>query len=193
MRIALSGLRCRGWVRLAVLWCSAAAAAPLPAAAHETKTEWGSRAGLAEPNSEMAVAELDGRIYIVGGYPSDRVSVSTVQVYDIAKDSWSLTTPYPMPINHASAVGVDGLLYVIGGQTNAGTQTEPSRYVAAVHSYDPRTAKWTRRADMPVPVHGVTGLVYANGLIYLPGGGLKMGGSSGGLQHQTVRVSMTCG
>jgi hypothetical protein len=127
MRFALSGLRCPGWGRLALAGTLAAAIAVPSVDAHETKTEWGSRAGLAEANSEMAVAELDGRIYIVGGYPSDRVSVATVQVYDIAKDSWSLTTPYPMPINHASAVGIDGLLYVIGGQTNAGTQTEPSR------------------------------------------------------------------
>ncbi|MHC4501327.1 MAG: hypothetical protein ACYS21_19715, partial [Planctomycetota bacterium] len=27
------------------------------------------------PNSEMAVAYLDGKIYIVGGYPSTRISV----------------------------------------------------------------------------------------------------------------------
>ncbi len=42
------------------------------------KPEWGKRAALIEPNSEMAVAYLDGKIYVVGGYPSTRVSVDTV-------------------------------------------------------------------------------------------------------------------
>ena len=63
----------------------AAQAAPEP--------EWGQRAALVESNSEMAVAPLDGKIYIVGGYPSTRITVNTVQVYDIKSDSWSLTTP----------------------------------------------------------------------------------------------------
>lgn len=302
-------------------------------------TEWGKRAPLLEPNSEMAVAELDGKIYIVGGYPSTRISVDTVQVFDIKADRWRLTTPYPTTINHASAVGLDGMLYVIGGQTNAGSQNEESRYTAAVYAYDPKTEKWTARApmpsarsamahdvidgkiyvaggrpprghdfavydpkadkwtalpdmptarnhiaaagidgklyiaggrfgggfrseitpvlevydpksnawtpkrpmsearsglngiavdgcfhtfggehptagpsgvfphhevydpksdrwtrlaDMPIPVHGVTGLAYANGWIHLPGGGTEMGGSSGSTHHQVVRPGMKC-
>jgi N-acetylneuraminic acid mutarotase len=312
-----------------------------PPSVAQTKpaTEWGKRAPLLQPNSEMAVAELGGKIYVVGGYPSNRVSVDVVQVYDIKSDSWRLTTPYPTTINHASAVGINGMLYVIGGQTNAGTQNEPSRYVTAVYAYDPKTAKWiprapmptarsamahdvidgkiyvaggrpprghdfavydpkadkwtvlpdlptarnhmaagaidgklyvvggrfgggfrseitavnemfdpktnkwmakrpmsearsghngialygcfhtfggehptagasgvfphhevynaktdrwTRLADMPVPVHGVTGLVYANGWIHLTGGGTEMGGSSGSTHHQAVRPGMKC-
>ena len=42
-------------------------------------SEWGAREPLIEPNSEMAVALLDGKIYVVGGYPSTRISVDTVQ------------------------------------------------------------------------------------------------------------------
>ena len=302
-------------------------------------SEWGKRGDLLEPNSEMAVAYLDGKIYVVGGYPSTRKSVDTVQVYDVKTDTWSLTTPYPTTINHASAVALDGLLYVVGGQTNAGGRREQSRYVNAVHAYDPKTRKWTPRApmptarsamahdvidgklyvaggrpprghdfavydpkadkwttlpdlptqrnhiaaaaidgklhvaggrfgggfrseitpalevydpatnqwsarrpmseargglngiavegcfhtfggehpsagpsgvfphhevynpktdtwtrlpDMPIPVHGVTGLVYLDGWIHLPGGGIRRGGSSGTTHHQVVRTSMRC-
>ena len=297
--------------------------------------DWGTRAPLIEPNSEMAVAHLDGKIYVVGGYPSTRISVDSVQVYDIDSDSWRLATPYPTTINHTSAVGLDGILYVIGGQTTA----RGGSYTSAVHAYDPKTEKWTARApmptarsamahdvidgkiyvaggrpprghdfavydpkadtwtslpdlptarnhmaaaaiggrlyvaggrfgggfrseitatlemydpatstwtvkqpmpqarsglngigvngclhtfggehpsagpsgvfadhviydpnadrwtrmpDMPTPVHGVTGLAYAGGLIYLPGGGIRMGGSSGGTQHQVVSPAMRC-
>lgn len=324
------------------LSCLSAMFLPVPLLAVQAGplTEWGNRAPPLEPNSEMAVALVDGKIYVVGGYPATRKSVDTVQVYGIASDSWRLTTPYPTTINHASAVGLDGLLYVIGGQTNAGGRNEESRYTSAVYAFDPKSERWTPRApmptarsamahaviggriyvaggrpprghdfavydpkadswttlpdmptarnhiaaaaiggklyvaggrfgggfrseitaalemydpttnqwiskrpmseprsglngiavngcfhtfggehptagpsgvfphhevydpgtdrwtrlpDMPLPVHGVTGLAYANGWIHLPGGGTRMGGGSGGTHHQVVRTGIGCG
>src|SRR5262245_14445734 len=32
-------------------------------------SRWGTRSNLLEANSEMAVAELNGKIYVMGGYP----------------------------------------------------------------------------------------------------------------------------
>ena len=46
--------------------------------------EWGLRAPLIAPNSELALAELNGKLYLLGGYPATRQSASTVQIYDIA-------------------------------------------------------------------------------------------------------------
>jgi len=130
---------------------------------------WGVRAPLIEANSEMAVAELDGKIYVIGGYPATRVSVATVQVYDAGTDTWRLTTPYPTAINHAAAVAVDGLVYVLGGQINAGGRDEPSRYTAAVHAYDPTTRRWTARAPMPT-ARSATAAAVIDGRIYVAGG-----------------------
>jgi hypothetical protein len=45
---------------------------------------------------------------------------------------------------------------------------------------------------MPIPVHGVTGAAFLNGLIYLPGGGTSIGGSSGSTHHQVYRPNMAC-
>jgi len=131
--------------------------------------EWGIRAPLIEPNSEMAVAHLDGKIYVVGGYPSTRVSVDTVQVYDIKSDSWRLTTPYPTTINHASAVGLDGVVYVIGGQTSAGGRGADAGYTSVVHAFDPKTETWTVRAPMPTARSGMAHDVI-DGKIYVAGG-----------------------
>jgi hypothetical protein len=58
--------------------------------------------------------------------------------------------------------------------------------------YDPKADRWTRLPDMPIPVHGVTGLVYVNGWTHLPGGGTRMGGRSGSTHHQVVRPGMRC-
>ena len=132
-------------------------------------SEWNSRAPLIEPNSEMAVALLDGKIYVIGGYPSTRISVDTAQVYDISSNSWGITTPYPTTINHASAVGLDGTLYVIGGQTNAGGRKTKSLYTSAVYAFDPKTKAWTIRAPMPTARSAMAHDVI-NGKVYVAGG-----------------------
>ncbi len=71
---------------------------------------WGTRGNLLEANSELAVGELDGKIYALGGYPSSRQTQTTVQVYDPVEDRWERTTPLPIPLNHNMAAAVNGKL-----------------------------------------------------------------------------------
>src|SRR5687767_7231835 len=100
--------------------------------------EWGIRSGLIEPNSELPVAELNGKLYLLGGYPSTRLTVRTVQIYDIASDSWQLGPPLPQLNNHGMAASVNGRIYLIGGQTAA--DGEP--FVDTGYELDPATGKW---------------------------------------------------
>src|SRR5687767_15342034 len=65
--------------------------------------EWGLRSGLIEANSELALAELNGKLYLLGGYPASRQTVRTVQIYDIATDKWQLGPLLPQPNNHGMA------------------------------------------------------------------------------------------
>jgi N-acetylneuraminic acid mutarotase len=299
---------------------------------------YGNRADLLEPNSEMAVAEVSGKIYVLGGYPSSRVVQDTVEVYDPVTDAWDYSAFLPEPIHHPVAIGVDGKLYVLGGQLSNGDsarsfvfdpatgdpwveldpmptargagaaavigdviyvvggrppagnafeaydisdgawatlpdlpQTFPERnhlaataiggkvYVAGGrHSggsfsdpmtdsldvydpgartwapleplprprggvngiaafgcfhvwggegtgtgepndvfpdhdvYDPRNDSWTSVAALPVPVHGVTGAAFVDGLIYIPGGGTRSGGTSGSTIFQVYRPDQRC-
>lgn len=138
----------------------------LPLATRVPSGGWGLRAPLIEPNSEMSVAALDGKIYVLGGYPSNRISVRTVQVYDPTTDTWSLTTPLPVALNHTVAAGVAGRLYVIGGQEEAGGA---GPFVDTVYAYDPATAAWSSRARMPAARGGGAAAV-VDGLIYVAGG-----------------------
>src|ERR687896_444852 len=91
--------------------------------------EWGSRAPLTALNSELALAELNRKLYLLGGYPASRRTVRTVQIYDIASDRWELGPPLPQPNNHGMAASVNGKIYLIGGQTTA---DDPS-FVDAVY------------------------------------------------------------
>ena len=81
------------------LLLSAAMIATLPAYSQPQAQlgRWGMRAPLLEPISEHAVAELDGKIYVIAGNTNDRGTVATILVYDSAKDRWTHTTPCPWP------------------------------------------------------------------------------------------------
>ena len=70
--------------------------------------EWGVRTGLIEPNSELALTELNGKLYLLGGYPSSRQTVRTHQIYDIASDRWEFGPPLPQLNNHGMAASVNG-------------------------------------------------------------------------------------
>jgi N-acetylneuraminic acid mutarotase len=127
--------------------------------------EWGARAQLLEANSEMAVGELAGKIYVLGGYPATRETKRTVQLYDPVDDRWELTTPMPIALNHNMSVSVGGKLYMIGGQlTDAGAGNFSDR----VFEYDPNTRQWTERARMPTARGGGVAVV-VDGKIYVAG------------------------
>jgi N-acetylneuraminic acid mutarotase len=119
-----------------------------------------------EPNSELAVAELDGKIYLMGGYPASRQTVNTVQIYDAATDSWAFGEPMPVPSNHNVAVAVNGMVYTIGGQPTA---QGGGPFLQDVYAYDPATATWTERAPMPTWRSAAAGAVI-EGKIYVAGG-----------------------
>lgn len=107
---------------------------------------WDLRAELLVPNSEFAVAELEGRLYVLGGYPPDRVTARVVQVYDIASDVWSVGPELPVPNNHGMAASVGGSIYLIGGQTSS---SGGDSFVDTVYALDPAIGTWMERAPMP--------------------------------------------
>jgi N-acetylneuraminic acid mutarotase len=125
--------------------------------------EYGTRADLLEANSEMAVAELDGKIYVLGGYPSSRQVQTAVQVYDPTTDSWTLGEPLPLPLHHPVVVGVAGKLYSLGGQTD-GADTNRT----LVH--DPVAGgPWQDLAPMPT-ARGAGAAAVIGDVIYVVGG-----------------------
>ena len=130
------------------------------------ESAWGERTRLLEPNSELALAEANGRLYLLGGYPATRVTSRTVQVYDIASDSWALGPELPAPNNHGMAAGVNGKIYLIGGQTS---DVSDQGYVNTVYELDPAAGAWTTKAPMPT-ARGAGVAVALGGRIYVAGG-----------------------
>ena len=128
--------------------------------------DWDLRADLIEPNSELALAEANGKLYLLGGYPASRETSRTVQIYDIASDSWELGPPLPQPNNHGMAASVGGKIYLIGGQTS---DVSDQGYVSTVYELDPATGEWVTKAPMPT-ARGAGVAVVLDGKIYVAGG-----------------------
>ena len=131
--------------------------------------EWGLRAPLLEPLSELALAEAGGKLYLLGGYPFSRVTTRTVQVYDIASNVWAYGPQLPQPNNHGMAVGVNGKIYLIGGQTLADDPPGTYSYVNTVYELNPTTGLWAARAPMPTARSSGVAVVH-DGKIYVAGG-----------------------
>ena len=128
--------------------------------------QWSQRAQLLEANSELSVAEANGKLYLLGGYPASRQTARTVQVYDIATDRWELGPPLPQPNNHGMAAGVNGRVYLIGGQP---TDLSEGPYVDTVYELDPARGTWVEKARMPTARSSGVAVVH-DGRIYVAGG-----------------------
>src|SRR5918999_2964451 len=120
---------------------------------------WGARANLLVANSEFALAEANGKIYVLGGYPASRVSSRTVQIYDIASNSWQLGPQLPQPNNHGMAAAVNGKIYLIGGEIT--DDQEGVSAVNTVYELNPATGAWVAKAPMPTARSG--GVAVAHG------------------------------
>lgn len=108
--------------------------------------EWVRLRAVGEARQEVGVAELNGKIYLIGGFSNNsRLDVSpTVEVYDPQTDRWSFVAPLPEPLHHTTAISLGGRLYVIAGYNTLGFNP-----VASAFSYDPNTNRWTRIASLP--------------------------------------------
>lgn len=139
-----------------------------------TPGEWGMRAPALVPLSELALAESNGKLYLMGGYPQNRVTARTVQVYDIATDTWAYGPQLPLPNNHGMAASVNGKIYLIGGQLNADDPPGTNSYVNTVYELDPAVGVWVTKTPMPTARSSGFAVVH-DGRIYVAGGRLPRG------------------
>jgi N-acetylneuraminic acid mutarotase len=124
---------------------------------------WQTQAPLPTPRTEVAAAELDGKIYVFGGILESGAATDVVEVYDIAQDRWTAAAPLPLALHHIGAATVDGKIYAVGG---LGGGFVP---VNTLFEYDPATNQWSRKADLTA-ARGAMAVAVANGKIYAIGG-----------------------
>lgn len=163
--------RLRGRGLALVLLAAALGSAPgAPLGAAQGREEpWAPATFMLQPRSESAIAQLGGRMYVLGGYPVGRIPSDVVQVWDAAADRWELGPPLPMPLHHVMAASVGGTLYAIGGEFDGAGTGRPSLFVDTVFALAPAAGQWVPRAPMPTGRSaGATAVL--DGKIYVVGG-----------------------
>ena len=120
---------------------------------------WRRVADIATPRSEVAAAVFRGVVYVVGGFGGGNV----VETY--VADRWSPAARYPIPVDHAMAVGVDTAgtpgVYVFGGNVNGIAVARSFRFLGE--------QGWREIAPMPAP-RSQAAAVVVGGRVYIVGG-----------------------
>lgn len=147
-----------------------------------TSDQWTKKKPMALPSHHVALAELNGKIYVMGGFvrpksgPPAWEPIDNAWEYDPTKDTWKALAPLPTKRGSPVAEMVNGKIYVIGGASvHPGSKLTaihprwPHRSLGTNEAYDPSTNSWEKRADMPTARnHAAIGVV--NNKIYVIGG-----------------------
>jgi N-acetylneuraminic acid mutarotase len=123
-------------------------------AAEPSVNVWTTKADMLADRSYLGAASVGGKIYAIGGYPSQHAN----EEYDPVTNTWTMKEGWEFGELGCGVAAVNGKIYALGGHGNRRTNTE----------YDPATNSWTEKADMPTGRHsfaaaGVNGKVYAIG------------------------------
>jgi N-acetylneuraminic acid mutarotase len=114
-------------------------------------------------------AVVDGKIYVVGGFPTHYSVTTAVEMYDPTADTWTRMSNMPSGrCGHATCTYY-GKIYVFGGVSPDGYSSATNN----VYIYDPQTDTWTQKADMPY-ANAFCGIAVVNEIIYLIGGTTKL-------------------
>ena len=143
---------------------------------------WKALAPMPSKRGSPVAAAVGGKLYVIGGastHPGSSEpavhptrphrSVTAVEEYDPAANTWRARSPLPTARNHAAIGAVNNKIYVIGGRIGAAFVSVSSP-TDIVEEYDPATDQWgALRARMPTARSAVAWGVHG-GRIYVAGG-----------------------
>jgi N-acetylneuraminic acid mutarotase/prefoldin subunit 5 len=117
-----------------------------------------------------ALVAVGDDLYYSGGGDGDYTGTTNFFKYDAALGEWVTLESLPEArAAHASVVGVDGLIYLVGGASN-GFNFPGSEYYSSVFVYDPATDSWDVAPDMSYARTYLGAVVTPDGRILALGG-----------------------
>lgn len=97
---------------------------------------WTALHGMRVGVGEAAAVELDGKIYVAGGFDTR----TTFQIYDLQTDTWRAGPDLLQGTDNAGAVALGGKVYVFGGEASP-----------AVQVFDVASESWSFAPSLPSP------------------------------------------
>ncbi len=128
---------------------------------------------LASPPRERGGATaqaIGGKIYVAGGEPNEgEAPYADLDVYDIARDAWSVGPPMPTAREHVASCAIDGKFLVVRGWIGPGNVASRS-----AEWFDPAAGAWEKLPDMPTARGGLAATTTAAGCHVLGGEDWKL-------------------
>jgi len=134
-------------------------------------TPWMQISTMPSARSEMPAIELNGLIYVVGGFgpvpggsANGKDAVDTFEAYNPKADQWITLLPAPEKRDHSMMTTYQGRIYVFGGYAAGDWVVCPNAWM-----YDPAADQWTVLNPMPAPRTSGAAVTIGD-YIYLVGG-----------------------
>lgn len=113
--------------------------------------EWEGKCPMLMPRADHTMVCYGNKLFVCGGWYENeatglRVLADTIDVYDIAQDSWSSLTRIPTPRYHAGITICGSWLYIIGGFHSDNTFDRAS---GAIECYDIESNSWSSFGHYP--------------------------------------------
>lgn len=151
----------------AAVLCGSCGGDPFASPTPPANSAWRTLPPLADgPRQENGVAQLNGEIYVVGGFDENRAIVTDVEAFNPSTNTWRRLAPLPTALHHPNVAVARGLLYVVGA-------LEGNGFVATgiTLEYNPAANTWTQRAAMPAGTQrGASAVAAIGDRIYVAGG-----------------------
>ncbi len=124
----------------------------------------------AEGRQWPAAAAHAGKIYLFGGATLNGDVRDTIDVYDIASDTWTAGIALlPEAVCAMSAATAGDLIYLFGGATSVDPYS-PQDYLRACYVFDPATLAVSSIAPMPIARFKTTAIAVSEDQILVLGG-----------------------
>src|SRR2546427_11309123 len=142
----------------------------------QSKGGWVAKAPALLKRTEVAVAPVRAKVYVVGGFhPGLPFLTPAGEECDPVREPWQDRAPLPSGLPHAGIGVVNDRLYVIGGfELSLFSIWSP---VTSLYEYDPVADRWMARKSMPTP-RGALAVAALAGKLHAVGGYNRDGNTS---------------
>lgn len=109
---------------------------------------WETKTSMPTPRSDLQAIVVNGKIYLMGGFITNRTSPSGYsttalnEVYDPETDTWTQKAPSPQMVYDYAVAALDEKIYVLCGSDDAGHTTKHQ-------IYDTQTDTWSTGTSAP--------------------------------------------
>ncbi|XP_075706903.1 kelch-like protein 34 [Rhinoderma darwinii] len=111
--------------------------------------QWIQVTGMLEKRAQFSCSVVDNQIFAIGGRGDQLVIHSSVEVYDISRDTWTKSKKLPFKIHGQASAVHNNIIYISGGKCD-----EQMNSCKDVYSYNKLEGQWRKQASMTIARFG---------------------------------------